>query len=57
MDLFDISRLSGTFPEQRALIGIEPASLGWGDAPSPEVAPAMPRVAEMALALASRWRQ
>jgi hydrogenase maturation protease len=57
MDLFDISRLSGTFPDHRALIGVEPASLGWGDGPSPEVAPAVPRVAQMALELASRWRQ
>jgi hydrogenase maturation protease len=57
MDLFDISRLSGTFPEHRALIGVEPASLGWGDDPSPEVAPAIPQVADMALALAHRWRQ
>jgi hydrogenase maturation protease len=56
MDLFDIARLSGTFPRHRALIGVEPASLGWGDYPSATVAPAIGRVADMALALAARWR-
>ena len=57
MDLFDISRLSGTFPVHRALIGVEPKSLDWGEAPSPEVAPTIPVVATMALELARRWRQ
>lgn len=57
MDLFDISRLSGTFPRHRALIGVQPESLDWGDYPSPTVAPAIARVADMALALAARWRR
>lgn len=56
MDLFDISRLAGTFPRHRALIGVEPKSLDWGESPSPEVAPAIPVVADMALELARRWR-
>jgi hydrogenase maturation protease len=56
MDLFDISRLSGTFPEKRALIGVEPESLEWGEHPSSKVAPAVARVAQMALDLAQRWR-
>ena len=57
MDLFDISRLSGTFPRHRALIGVQPESLDWGDYPSTTVAPAIARVADMALALADRWRR
>ena len=57
MDLFDISRLSGHFPEYRALIGVQPASLDWGEFPSPEVAPSIARAADMALALATKWRQ
>jgi hydrogenase maturation protease len=56
MDLFDISRLSGTYPEHRALIGVEPESLEWGEFPSPTVARAVPQAAAMALALAQRWR-
>lgn len=57
MDLFDISRLSGTFPRHRALIGIEPASIDWGEAPSASVAPTIVPVAAMALELAHRWRR
>jgi hydrogenase maturation protease len=56
VDLFDISRLSGTFPDHRALIGVEPASLDWGDNPTPAVASAIAPVAEIALELAARWR-
>lgn len=56
MDLLDIARLSGTFPQHRALIGVEPASLDWGDRPSATVAMTIKPVAEMALALAVRWR-
>ena len=53
MDLFDISRLSGTFPEHRALIGVEPESLGWGDYPSGCVARQIGPAAAMALATKS----
>lgn len=56
MDLFDIARLSGTFPSHRALIGVEPAVLDWGEQPSPAVAATIAPVAELALALAARWR-
>lgn len=56
MDLFDISRLSGTFPLNRALIGIEPESLEWGEHPSPAVYPTVAVAARMALELAGRWR-
>ena len=56
MDLFDISRLSGTFPEHRALIGVEPESMDWGEFTSSKVAPKIAEVAAMALALAQRWR-
>jgi hydrogenase maturation protease len=56
MDLFDISRLTGTFPEQRALIGVEPESLEWGDEPSPTVAPTIAQAARIALDLVAQWR-
>lgn len=57
MDLFDIARLSDTFPNQRALIGVEPEGLDWGEYLSPAVAPSLPRVAALVLELAARWRQ
>lgn len=55
MDLFDIARLTDTFPKQRALIGVEPEELGWGDRPSARVAPAVPQAASLALDLLTRW--
>lgn len=56
MDLLDISRLSGHFPARRALIGIQPESLDWGEAPTPAVAPAVAKAAKQALALHRQWR-
>jgi hydrogenase maturation protease len=55
-DLLDIARLSGTLPVNRALVGVEPAALGWGDSPSPAVAPAVAEAARVALELARAWR-
>lgn len=55
-DLMDMSRLSDHLPVRRALVGIEPASLDWGDAPSPEVAPAVEVAARLVLDLVRRWR-
>ena len=57
MDLLDISRLSGTFPAHRALIGVEPALLDWAEYPSPQVALTIEPVARMALELARRWSE
>ncbi len=56
-DLLDISRLSGHFPRRRALIGIEPESLDWGEQPSPAVAESLPEAATQVAALVERWRQ
>ena len=56
-DLLDIARLSDTYPRHRALIGIEPVSLDWGETPSTAVAATIPIVADMALTLVRNWRQ
>ena len=56
VDLLDISRLSGTFPQHLALIGIEPESLDWGEHPTAMVAASIPTAAAMALDLAAHWR-
>jgi hydrogenase maturation protease len=55
-DLLDIARLSGTFPERRALIGIQPKSLDWSDRPTPEVARSIPAASEAALRLHAEWQ-
>jgi len=44
LDLMSISRLTGHWPQRRALIGVQPAVVGWGEALTPEVAAALPAV-------------
>lgn len=56
MDLFDIARLSGTFPDRRALVGIEPEYLGWGEAPSERVMPAIAQAATLVLRQVEEWQ-
>jgi hydrogenase maturation protease len=52
----DALRLRGELPENRALIGIEPADMDWGTEPTPPVAAAVPRAAELARDLVAVWR-
>jgi hydrogenase maturation protease len=54
-DLMDIARLTGHLPQNRALIGIQPELLGWGEQPADAVMAALPVAAEMALALMRTW--
>jgi len=54
-DLFDMARLSDSLPPQRALVGIEPAALDWGDRPSAVVAAAIPRAAANVLEILRDW--
>lgn len=55
LDLFDIARLTGTLPANRALIGIQPGRIEWGMSPTPEVAAALPLAAEHAIDLLGHW--
>jgi len=56
LDLMDIARLTDTLPARRALIGIQPDTLGWGDTPSPVLASSIPKAAERVLRLLDEWR-
>lgn len=56
VDLLAIARLTGMLPAQRALIGIEPQSIEWGDAPTSPVTQALPQAGAAALELIERWR-
>jgi hydrogenase maturation protease len=56
-DLLDIARLSNHYPEQRALVGIEPLSMEWGETVSDPVAPALTEAAERVMELVERWKQ
>jgi hydrogenase maturation protease len=55
LDLFDIARLTGTLPVNRALIGIQPGSIEWGMSPTPAVANALPLAVDQAVDLLGQW--
>jgi len=55
-DLMDIARIEGYLPKRYALIGIQPETLGWGEAPSETVRRALPRAAANAAALVHKWQ-
>jgi len=56
-DLLDIARLSGHYPTARALVGIEPGGLDWGEEPTPAVARAVPEAARLVMDLIGKWAQ
>lgn len=55
LDLRSISLLTGHWPEQRALIGVQPGVVGWGETLTPEVATAMPGVCDIAAKIITRF--
>jgi len=57
LDLLAITRLTDSLPPRRALIGIQPQSVEWGESPSAEVAAAIPAACELALGLLRKWQQ
>jgi hydrogenase maturation protease len=56
LDLMAITRLTDRLPQRRALIGIQPAEIDWGEHPSAAVAAAMPQVCAQARKLIEEWR-
>lgn len=56
LDLFDIARLTGALPVNRALIGIQPANMDWNTRPSPAVERALPVAVEAARDLLQSWQ-
>ena len=54
-DLMSVAALTGRLPERRALIGIQPRELGWGDVPSPSVVEGIARACAHALEIIERW--
>ena len=56
LDLRSISLLTGHWPEQRALIGVQPDIVGWGETLTPAVAAAMPEVCDIATKIIARFR-
>lgn len=54
-ELFDMARLDGRLPSHRALIGVQPQRIDWGEAPTEPVAAVLPQVADLAIGLAEEW--
>lgn len=54
-DVLDVARLSGDLPQQRALIGIQPASLDWGTELTPAVAACLENIVAAVLELLESW--
>jgi hydrogenase maturation protease len=54
-DLIDIARLTDSLPARRALIGIEPALVDWGDGLTPAVDAAIEPVLRQVRDLLARW--
>ncbi|MCX7192794.1 MAG: HyaD/HybD family hydrogenase maturation endopeptidase [Proteobacteria bacterium] len=55
IDLMAIALLAGQLPGHRALIGIEPQTIAWGESPSPLVAGAIGQACHQALQLIEAW--
>ena len=54
-DLMDIARLQDCLPINRALIGIQPGVLGWGEHSGEAVQASFPEAADLATALIRKW--
>lgn len=54
-DLMDMARLTDRLPERRALIGIEPQVVDWGDGLTPRVAAAVPKAMAEVRRLLADW--
>jgi len=55
IDILTMVRLTQCLPQQRALIGIQPQYIAWGDSPTPEVAAAIPQAVVLIKQLIARW--
>lgn len=56
LDLMAIARLMEKWPERRALIGIRPAKLDWGEVLTPAVADGVAIMCKQAEEMISNWR-
>jgi len=52
----DIARLTGHFPEKRALIGIQPGYMSWGMAPTAAVQGSLDEAVDEAVKLIRQWQ-
>mgnify|MGYP001817407531 FL=1 len=56
VDLMSIARIQDRLPVNRALLGIQPKQLGWGESPSDVVSQAIPDAANQVIDLLHQWQ-
>ncbi len=56
MDLMAIAHLEDHLPARRALVGIQPQLIDWGDAPSGAVSKAIPLACKQVVNLVGQWQ-
>jgi hydrogenase maturation protease len=56
-DLLDAARLTGGLPQRRALVGVQPLEVSWGESLSPAVELAVPAAVASAREILARWLQ
>lgn len=56
LDLMHISRMTGHFPKQRMLIGIQPQKLDWGESPTAAVSAAIPEACQAVVETLRGWQ-
>jgi len=54
-DVMSITMLSGHLPEKRALVGIQPQDIDWGEQPTEAVSAAIPRAISEIESILKRW--
>jgi hydrogenase maturation protease len=57
LDLRAISMLTGFWPQHRALIGIQPGYVGWGEALTPAVDAVLPEICSIATEIIGRFAE
>jgi len=57
LDLLAIAHLTDSLPSRRALVGIQPKNVEWGESPSSEVAEAIPTACNVVLELLREWQR
>jgi hydrogenase maturation protease len=55
IDLLDIARLTESLPANRALVGIQPGEITWGNGPTQRVTDCIPEAAATVVELARAW--
>ncbi len=56
MDLMAVAHLEGHLPARRALVGIQPQLIDWGDVPSDAVSKAIAHACEQVVNLVGQWQ-